>query len=640
MTNSSHHPSGPNSHPQAAHTPKKFWGLALGALGVVYGDLGTSPIYAFREAIHAIAGADGLQRAEVLGVVSLALWSLILIVSLKYVLLIMRMDNRGEGGNLALMALAQRAVGRRTPLLLVLGIFGASMFYGDAILTPAISVLSAVEGIKVAAPNFNEQLVVPITVVIILLLFAVQSRGTGRMGLWFGPILTLWFVALAVLGVANLRTDLGVLAAFNPVYAVDFLAAQGRQAVVVIGLIFLTVTGAEALYADMGHFGRRAIRFTWVALVFPALALNYLGQAALVLHNPDAIADPFFKMAPDWFIWPLVLLTMSATVIASQSIITGTFSLTQQAIQLGLLPRLEIRCTNREQRGQIYVPAINGLVLVGVLLLVVTFKSSGNLASAYGVAVVGAMIATTFLTVAVLRYGRGWSWLATIAVVLPFLLLESGFFAANLMKIMHGGWLPLMLGLGLMLLMQTWSRGRDILAEKMKKKAMPLTRLVKQLAEHPPLRVPGIAVYLTSESHLVPISLLHNLKHNHVLHEHNWIVSVVTTDLPYVPTAERAEVHRVSDDFISYNLRYGFMEMPDVPKTLRAIHKYETGEKLHMADVSFFLSRRTVMPSPQGGMPLWQDQLFVFLSRLARNPVDFFHISHEKTVEIGTQIVV
>ena len=613
--------------------------LSLGALGVVYGDLGTSPIYAFREAIQATA-QGGVNRAEVLGILSLILWALTLVVTIKYVLVIMRMDNKGEGGNLALMALAERALKKRPPFLLAIGIFGAAMFYGDAALTPAISVLSAVEGLKVAAPDLNHAIILPISIVIIGALFAVQSYGTGRMGAWFGPIISVWFLVLGALGLVHLSSNLDVLNAFNPLYGIRFLAEHGAKSLVVLGLVFLTLTGAEALYADMGHFGRKAISATWFSLVFPALALNYLGQGALVLNNPAAIESPFFMMAPDWFIWPFVLLTMLATIIASQSIISGAFSLTRQAIQLGLLPRLEIRFTNKEQEGQIYVPAISKLLLVAVLVLVVSFESSKHLASAYGVSVTGAMVATTVLAFVVLRSQLGWSVPKVLMLIAPLVAIELIFLWANLLKILEGGWFPLLLSSGLMVLMQTWSRGRDILSIKMQQESMTMVGFLNQLRASPPLRVSGMAVYLTSEPDQVPMALLHNLKHNHVLHQKNLIVSVHTADTPYVDNHDRLRLVRLNDDFDHCALHYGFIEMPDVPKTLESYYQTADGQGLDLATTSFFLGKRTILPSPQGGMPLWQDKLFVFLSRIANNPADFFKIPKENTVEIGSQIVV
>ncbi|MBU3655862.1 MAG: potassium transporter Kup [Alphaproteobacteria bacterium] len=630
------------NHADATHgdpTRSRLAALALGALGVVYGDLGTSPIYAFREAIQATA-QGGVNRAEVLGILSLILWALTLVVTIKYVLVIMRMDNKGEGGNLALMALAQHAIKKRPPFLLAIGIFGAAMFYGDAALTPAISVLSAVEGITVAAPNFSHHAILPISIVIIGALFAIQSFGTGRMGAWFGPIISLWFLVLGALGLLHLSSNLDVLNAFNPLYGIRFLAEHGAKSLAVLGLVFLTLTGAEALYADMGHFGRKAISTTWFSLVFPALALNYLGQGALVLSNPAAAASPFFMMAPDWFIWPFVLLTMAATLIASQSIISGAFSLTRQAIQLGLLPRLEIRFTNKEQEGQIYIPALNNMLLVTVLALVVSFESSKHLASAYGVSVTGAMLATTVLAFVVLRSQLGWSLPKVLMLIAPLVAIELVFLWANLLKILQGGWFPLLLSSGLMVLMQTWSRGRDILSIKMQQESMTMVGFLDQLRATPPLRVPGVAVYLTSEPDQVPMALLHNLKHNHVLHQKNLIVSVHTADTPYIDNHDRLRLVRMNDDFDHCALHYGFMEMPDVPKTLESYYQTADGRGLDLATTSFFLGKRTVLPSPQGGMPLWQDKLFVFLSRIANNPADFFKIPKENTVEIGSQIVV
>jgi KUP system potassium uptake protein len=621
----------------AAHG--SFWGLLIGCIGVVYGDIGTSPIYALRESLKHVAVNGVAGRMEVIGIVSLIFWALIIIVTLKYVLLLMRLDNKGEGGTVSMMALAQRALGRRTAFVFVAGIAGAALFYGDAMITPAISVLSAVEGLE-AVPGLGHRMapwILPISVGILIALFAVQSRGTGAVGKFFGPITLVWFLTLAALGVYHIRDDLDILWALSPVPAVLFVAEHELLGFIVLGSVFLAVTGAEALYADMGHFGRKPINVAWMFLVLPALTLNYFGQGAFALAHPDQIDNLFFAMAPDFLRLPLVLLACAATIIASQAVITGAFSLTQQAIQLGVLPRMEIKRTSETQAGQIYLPGVNILLMVGVVILTLAFGSSSRLASAYGIAVTGEMIVSTLLAyVLITRFWKKPAWIG-LAVCVPLFLIESVFLASNLTKVLHGGFVPLALAGGLMIVMWTWSRGSNLLAEQTRRDE-PLSKLFETLAVHPPTRVRGTAIFLTSELETAPAALLHNLKHNQVLHEQIIILNVKTLQQPRAPDTERVKIVDYLPDVKLVTLNFGFMETPNIVKALTMSRKQ--GLKFDIMKTSFFLSRRTVVPSDRSGMPLWQDQLFVFLARNATNATDFFHIPSGRAVELGNQVVV
>jgi KUP system potassium uptake protein len=620
---------------------KRNLALAVGSIGVVYGDIGTSPLYALKESIHH-AAHDGLTRSEVIGIVSLLLWAVMVVVTIKYVIFIMRADNKGEGGTLSLMALAQKAFGRRSPSIFLLGVLGAALFYGDSIITPAISVLSAAEGLKLVTPIFKDQWnVIMLAVAVLLALFFVQSRGTENVARFFGPIMVLWFGTLAALGIYHISDDLGILAAFNPYYAGAFVAGHGVIGLLVLGSVFLAVTGAEALYADMGHFGRFPIRAAWIAFVFPALALNYLGQGAFVLkHIGDAriISDPFFLMAPEWAVLPLVILSGIATVIASQAVITGAFSLTQQAVQLGLLPRIEIRHTSETTLGQIYIPQVNRMLAVGVLVLVFAFKNSSSLASAYGIAVTGAMLADTglFFIVALLV----WKW-PTWRVALfgiPFLVIDLVFFGANCLKIPEGAYMPLLFGGALMLMMWTWVRGTRIVYEKSRRDSVPLTDLIKMLEKSKPVRVAGTAVFLTSDPETAPGALLHNLKHNKVLHKRNIMMTINTVEMPRVPESERLSVEDLSEDVKRIIVRVGYMESPRVPHFLALARR--RGLDFDIMQTSFFLGKRTIKAAATSGMPLWQDNLFIFLSRTAANATDFFHIPTGRVVELGAQVTV
>ncbi len=617
-----------------AQVPASQLKLALGSVGVVYGDIGTSPLYALREALHAASGS-GLERETVVGIVSLLLWTLIIIVTLKYVVLLLRADNRGEGGTLSLLALAQQALGRRTPLLFALGVIGAALFYGDAIITPAISVLGAVEGMKLISPRLST-FVVPITVAIIAVLFLVQRSGTGRIATWFGPITAVWFLAIGGLGLWHVGDDLAILWAFNPMSDISFIGNHGLAALPVMGAVFLAVTGAEALYADMGHFGRGPIRIAWAGLVFPALALNYLGQGALVLANPAAVENPFYLLAPEFLLPPLVLLATAAAVIASQAVITGAYSLTYQAIQLGLLPRLEVRHTSDTLYGQIYLPRVNVMLLIGVLSLVVFFGNSGSLASAYGIAVTGTMVITSMLAFIVLN--RVWKWplWLTVAVILPIMVIEMVFLGANLAKVFQGGFLPLIMAAAVGIAMWTWAKGTRIVQQKAHQQSVALDTLLSTLDTSSSLsRVPGTAVFLTSDPDAAPSALLHNLKHNRVLHQKNLLVTVVIANTPRAVEAEQIKVEVLNDSFTKVQLTFGYLEQPNVPKALGRAKR--AGVKFDIMSTSIFLNRRTFRTSSRSQMPLWQERLYIAMTKSASDASSFYHLPSNRVLELGQQ---
>ncbi len=628
------------AHPTEASSStglKAFLGLALGSAGVVYGDIGTSPLYAFKESIaHLREKSGAVHAADAIGVISLMLWTLMAIVTIKYVLVLMRFDNRGEGGTLSLMALVQRAGGRGAKLIVVIGMVGAGLFFGDAMLTPAISVLSAVEGLEVIhGAEGLQPFIVPIALVLLLGLFAVQKRGTGGVGAWFGPICVVWFGVIAVMGLASIARAPQIIAALNPAEGIAMLAHHPRLGPVVLGSVFLTVTGAEALYADMGHFGRKPIQATWMALVYPCLILNYLGQGALVLTSSSAADNPFFLMAPDWFQIPLVLLATAATVIASQAVISGAFSLTQQAVQLGLLPRMTLKPTSELHEGQIYAPQINWMLAIGVAGLVLAFKSSTALASAYGISVIGAMITSSALAVvAVHRLNKRPVWLAAL-LLSPFLLVETAFLGANLIKVAHGGYVPLLIASALILIMWTWMRGARKLA-RAEHGHVALADIMPSLIARPPMRAKGTAVFLTSDPKDAPAALLHNLKHNQVLHEQVVMLTIKVVRRPRVPDCDRIEVCDLAPGFKAMTMTFGFMESPDVAKGLLLARG--RGVKFDIMRTSFFLSRRTLIPRRAHGPAYLQDLLFIFLMRNAVRAADFFHIPPSRVVELGAQI--
>lgn len=623
---------------QASESPAdhQFPVLVLGALGVVYGDIGTSPLYAFREALHATGRVAGPEAVEVLGLLSLIVWALTLIVTVKYVGFVLRADNKGEGGTLSLMALARESIKTRPVWVLVLGIIGASLFFGDAIITPAISVLSAVEGLEVVAPNLSSW-VVPITLVIIVALFFVQRFGTSRVATVFGPVTAIWFVALGVSGLVHIFEAPTILMAVNPLYGIQFLASHGHIALVVLGAVFLAVTGAEALYVDLGHFGRKPIVFAWFALVFPCLLLNYFGQGAFVLSHPE-VEHPFFEMQPDWALLPMVILATAATVIASQAVISGAYSLARQAMHLNLLPRFHVRHTSETQAGQIFMPQINTILLIAVVILVVGFRSSSALSAAYGIAVTGEMLVTVILLLIVMRNIWHWSVTLALAIVIPLGIIDASFFVANLAKFAQGGWVPAVVAVAVALLMQTWISGRALLARRTKADDVPLDFLVDSLSKKRPPTVTGTAVFLTSDVEGAPTALLHSLKHYKVLHEHNVFLSVVTSSSPFVPDDDKIRIDTFNDLFTRVVVTFGYIETPNIPKALALARKL--GWKFDIMSTSFFLSRRTLKPSTRGGMPFWQDRLFIALAHSASNATEYFHLPTGRVVEIGTQVTI
>ena len=608
----------------------------LGCIGVVYGDIGTSPLYAMRESLHA-ASYDGLDRNDVIGVISLLIWTLILIVTVKYVTLIMRADNKGEGGTLSLVALVQQSLKKRPGWLLSIGVIGISLFFGDSMITPAMSVLSAVEGMDLVAPSFGS-FVMPVTLLIILGLFLFQSQGTERVSILFGPIMVVWFTVMAGLGIYHLSDDLSILTAFNPIHAASFLITNGFASFIVLGSVFLAVTGGEALYADMGHFGRRPIRMAWAFLVFPALTLSYLGQGALVLSHPEAAENPFFLMAPEGFLLPLVVLAMAATVIASQAVISGAFSMMQQAVQMGLLPRMEIRHTSETQHGQIFLPKVNTILMIGVLCLVVAFGSSSNLASAYGIAVTGDMVITSMLA-AVLFY-KAWKWpvWGVVAVMLPIFVIELMFLGANLMKLPEGGYVPILMATTSCFLIWTWVRGTAHVARKSHDSTVSLTKLIAMLEKSHPIEVPGTAVFLTQDAENAPSALMHNLKHNRVLHSQNFIVTVAVAPTPTVPDANRLTMERLNDKFLKIQLMFGYMETPNVPRALAFARR--RGEKFDIMTTSFFLNRRSFRPVRNHGLPLWQERVFISMTKSASDATAFYCLPSNRVVELGQQLAI
>ena len=616
--------------------PAALAALTLGALGVVYGDIGTSPLYALKEVFH--GGRVAATHDNILGVLSLIFWTMTVIVSLKYVLLILRADNNGEGGLIAMLALATHAVRDRPRLretLMLVGLFGTAVFYGDGVITPAISVLSAVEGLEVAAPALHN-FVIPITLLVLTGLFAVQRFGTGGIGRAFGPVTLVWFLVLAALGLPHVLGNPHVLLALNPLYALQFFAENPLVAFVGLGAVVLVVTGGEALYADMGHFGRLPIRIAWYGFVMPALVINYFGQGAMLLEHPDAIENPFYLMAPSWSRLPLVFLATAATVIASQALISAAFSVTKQAVQLGILPRMRILHTSVRDTGQIYVPFVNWGLYVFIVLAVALFKSSSNLASAYGIAVTLDMTITTVMTFFVIRYGWKYPlWLCLLATGL-FFVIDVTFFASNLLKLLAGGWFPIVIGIGMFTLMLTWRTGRRLMSERLKHDAIDLKSFLEAVFVSPPVRVPGTAVFLSAEPDIAPNALLHNLKHNKVFHEYNLFVSVKHHDVPWIGFDKRIEMEPLGHDCWQVILHFGFKNDPDVPEALKLLEG--RGVPLDEMDTSYFLSRDSVMPTLGEGMSIWREKLFAGMHRNAAAAADFLNLPANRIVELGSKV--
>ena len=609
--------------------------LVLGAIGVVFGDIGTSPLYTLRECLKA---AGGISQPNVFGIVSLILWSIIVVVTLKYVSFVMRADNDGEGGILALTALASRvAPARLSQVLLTLGVFGAAMFYGDSMITPAISVISAVEGVTLVDPKLTAW-IVPISLVILTGLFKLQKRGTGTVGKVFGPVMIVWFITLAALGLLHIVAGPAIIEAVSPLYAVRFVAHAPGTAFVVLGSVFLALTGGEALYADMGHFGKKPIRLAWLLLVLPSLVLNYFGQGALVLARPATVEQPFFESAPGWALVPLVLLATAATIIASQAVISGAFSMARQCMQLGFLPRMTVRHTSNTEEGQIYVPQINTALAVGVVLLVLAFKTSDNLASAYGIAVTGTFLCTAILAMVVFRRQFHWSRTASVSVFGALFLVDLVFFSANTVKIVEGGWVPLVLGLSLIGMMTSWKQGRDLLLSRWKQSSMPLAPFLARLPQSRIIRVPGLAVFMTGNPDYVPTSLLHNLKHNKVLHENVLFVTVENEDVPEVSQRRRAEVSVLAPGIHRVILRYGFMESPNIPRALEDLNQF--GVPFDPMQASYFLGREVLVPGTVPKLPWWRHWLFLVLARNAVPATEFFRIPYDRVVELGVRVAI
>jgi len=611
--------------------------LTIAAIGIVYGDIGTSPLYTMK-AVFAPEHGLALNAVNLMGIVSLIVWGLIIIVTLKYVTLMLWADNRGEGGVMALMSLALSSLPKNSrwhfPLMLV-GVFGATLFYGDSVITPAISVLSAIEGLEVAAPGLKPY-VVPITVLVLIALYSFQSKGTAGIGKLFGPVMMVWFAALAVMGLINIVKSPEILAALNPWHAISFMLDHSVIAFIALGAVVLAFTGAEALYADMGHFGAKPIRLAWSLIVFPALALNYLGQGGLLLSNPAAISNPFYQQLGAWSIYPLVALSTIATVIASQATISGAFSMTKQAISLGLLPRMKIIFTSDKEIGQIYIPVINGLQLAAVVIAVIEFGSSDELAAAYGIAVTGTMLMTTILTFFIFRYH--WKYPLALGVVVSstFLVIDIALLSSNALKIMQGGWFPLMLAIILFAIMMTWRKGRQLVGENLKKHAIPLDGFLESLFLVPPVRVSGTAIFLRGESDGVPHAMLHNLKHNRVLHERVIFLTVIMHEVPWIPLAERVQIQDFGNECYQLRVNYGFKDVPDIPLVLDMCKQF--GLEFDMLSTSFFISRQTIISTPGTGMSMWREHLFVTLSRNARGAADYYQIPPNQVIELGTQV--
>ena len=625
-------------HQAAAQSKSQQAALALAALGVVYGDIGTSPLYTMKEVFAGIHPIP-LVPANILGIVSLILWSLIVVVSIKYVVFIMRADNRGEGGIMALIALALHGAKGNAKLeraIMLAGLLGAGMFYGDGMVTPAISVLSALEGLDVATPALRP-FIIPLTLAVLFVLFFYQRRGTASVGALFGPVMMVWFATLGVLGLVNIAASPGVLKALNPAYGLGFLIENRGLAIVAMGAVVLSVTGAEALYADMGHFGSKPIRQAWFGFVLPSLMLNYFGQGALLLADPTTVDNPFYHLAPEWLLFPLVGLSTLATVIASQAVISGAFSVSQQAMQLGFVPRFEVKYTSEKAQGQVYLPGVNWGLFFAVVILVLGFKSTNNLAAAYGIAVTGDMVITSILATFVAARSWGWGWGRAIALFTVFLMVELTFLFANVLKIPDGGWFPLAAGSLVFLLMSTWKRGGQLLTERTSGEAIDLETFIDALLVSMPSRVPGTSVFMTSRNDRVPNAMLHNLMHNKVLHERVLIVSVEVFDVPYVPEIDRVEIRKLKGDFYRVTVQYGFKDEPDIPLALTFCA--DQGVPIDMMETSFFLGRATLIPKVGSGMALWREKLFVAMFRNASSATTFYKIPSNRVVELGTQVV-
>lgn len=619
--------------------------LSLGALGVVFGDIGTSPLYALRECF---GGEYGLAPTpeNVIGILSLIFWTLIVVICVKYMVFVMRADNKGEGGILSLMALAVRSqsnkdLTHRRWFMTILGLFGAALLYGDGIITPAVSVLSAMEGLALVAPKF-ESFVIPLTIFVMNALFLMQKYGTGRIGVIFGPILLLWFASLAALGIYGMAENTHIFEALLPHHAVEFFIRNGWHGFIVLGSVFLVVTGGEALYADMGHFGKRPIRLAWFTVALPALTLNYFGQGALLLNNPEAISNPFYLLAPKWALLPMVILATMATVIASQALISGVFSITRQAIQLGFCPRISIVHTSSQEIGQIYVPAVNWALFAGVIWLVLTFKTSSNLAAAYGIAVTGTMVITTILAYEVARQKWHWSLLKASSIFGSFLIMDLAFFGANIRKITHGGWVPLIIGAVIYILMTTWQKGRQVLFRRLKERSMPIEEFCLKILREPPLRAPGTAIYMTGDPWGVPVPLLHNLKHNKVLHQRVAILTIQTREVPFVNKKDRISIQEVMPNMYRILVYYGFMEIPKMKHILEACRQKDIN--FNVNDTTFVLGRETIIaekgpnkPDEQG-MSHWRERLFAVMSKNAQRPTAFFRIPPNQVIEVGIQV--
>jgi KUP system potassium uptake protein len=622
----------PTSASDPQHTRKA---LVIGALGVVFGDIGTSPLYTLRQCLNSMGVTD---QAAVLHVLSLIVWSLVMVVTVKYVLVIMRADNRGEGGILALTALALRAVpqrGRRHEIIVAIGLTGAALFYGDCVITPAISVLSAVEGLKVATPAF-EPYVVPLALLLLVVLFSVQSRGSERVGRLFGPVMLVWFITLGALGIFHIVQQPAVLLALNPFYAVDMFIRFPVTSFVLLGAVVLAVTGAEALYTDMGHFGAQPIRTAWLSLVFPALVLNYFGQGALILHTPDAIENPFYRLVPEWGLYPLVILASASTIIASQAVISGAFSLTRQAVQLGYLPRLEVRHTSAEEFGQVFMPRVNKFLFIAVIIVVVGFHTSDNLGAAYGIAVTGTMTIDTILALVYMRGVLKWGLVKTTLLFGAFIVVDLSFLGANLLKIDEGGWFPLVLATLVAIAMSTWRWGRQTLIDRRTRNALSLEEFVATLKPDRPMRVPGTAIFMTGNADVVPGALLHNLKHNKVLHERVVIMTVRTRDIPRVPEEERLEIRHLDANFHAITVEYGFLDQPNIPRALAQCRLQQF--HFNLMETSFFVGREKIIPARRGGLPHWRKRLFVLMSNNMLDATEFFRIPPNRVVELGGQV--